>query len=116
MNFNCTWEIGVLLHSYGEQISKLNITEYDYEKYRQAEAIDELYAKAIEITCKDNCGLILPIDDAIEWVRGGSIIDYDGIGKFLDANGEEIGSMHCDVDFILKAKENGTCFVAWYNK
>ena len=115
--FKLTWEIGVLLHSYREQISKLNITEYNYEKYKQAEAITELYAKAIELICRDSYGgLIIPIDEAIDWVSRGSINDYDGIGEVLDSDGNKIKRMSCNVNFLKECKKNGAYFVAWYNK
>lgn len=116
MGFNLTWEIGVLMNSYAEKIKPLETEKYDYEKERQKEALEELYAQAIELTVKDDCGLIIPIDECIDWVSDGSIIDYDGHGYLLDENGKEIGGMHCDVSFLQKAKENGACFVAWYNK
>ena len=115
--FELTWEISILLHSCEEQISKLNITEYNYEKHKQAEAISELYAKTIELTCRDSCGgLIIPIDMAISWVSRGSINDYDGTGEILDNDGNNIKRMSCNVNFLKTCKKDGACFVAWYNK
>ena len=116
MTFDSTWEIGVLLDSCNDVLKPLKSEEYNFEKEEQKEAIEKLYAQAIELTVKDNCGLIMPIDLAICWVEGKCIIDYDGIGYLLDKNGEQIGDMYCDVPFLNKAKENGTVFVAWYNK
>ena len=57
-----------------------------------------------------------PIVTIDTWVKTGSIIDYDGHGYLLDKYGERIDYMCCDVSFLEKAKENGACFVAWYNK
>lgn len=111
-----TWEIGVLMNAYAEKIKPLETEKYDYEKYRQKEALEELYAQAIELTVKDDCGLIMPIEECIDWVMAKSIIDYDGIGYLLDKDGERIGGMWCDVSFLKNAKKNGACFVAWYNK
>lgn len=116
MTFDSTWEIGVLLDSYNDVLKPLKSEEYDFEKEEQKEAIEKLYAQAIELTVKDNCGLIMPIDLAICWVKGRYIIDYDGIGYLLDKNGRQIGDMYCDVPLLNKAKENGAVFVAWYNK
>lgn len=116
MNFDSTWEIGVLMNAYAKKIKPLETDEFDYEKHEQKEALEEIYAKAIELTVKDNCGLIMPIDECIDWVKRGSIIDYDGVGYLVNENGEEIDGMHCDEEFLQKAKENGACFVAWYNK
>lgn len=98
----CEWEIGVLLDTYAET--------------DKSEEMQTLYARAIELTVKDNCGLTMPIDLAIDWVSRGSITDYDGFGRLLDEDGEEIGEMECDVTFLQKAKENNACYVAWYNK
>lgn len=116
MSFDLTWEIGVLMNTYLEKIKPLQSEKYDYEKERQKEAIEELYSQAIELNCKNGYGLIMPIDMAIDWVIGKSIIDYDGCGDLLDKDGKEIGDMRCDVSFLQKAKDNGACFVAWYNK
>jgi hypothetical protein len=116
MGFDLTWEIGVLMKSYAEKIKPLETEKYDYEKERQKEALEELYAQAIELNCKQGYGLIMPIDECIDWVESGSIIDYDGHGYLLDKDGERIGGMRCDVSFLENAKENSACFVAWYNK
>ena len=111
-----TWEIGVLVNDYVNRIKPLETKEFDYEKYEQKEALKKLYAQAIELNCKKGYGLIMPIDMCIDWVTKKSIIDYDGTGYLLDKDGERIGSMRCDVSFLKRAKENGACFVAWYNK
>lgn len=116
MSFNMTWEIGVLMNAYAEKIKSLETDKFDFEKHEQKEALEEIYAQAIELTAKDDCGLIMPIDECIDWVKSGSIIDYDGHGYLLDKDGEKIGGMHCNVSFLQKAKESGACFVAWYNK
>ena len=108
-----TWEIGALMNSYAD-IKKSE--EYSNLSYDEREKIEENYAKAIELTVKENCGIILPIDECIEWVKGGSIIDYDGFGELLDEDGKEIGGMTCNASYLQKAKEAGACFVAWYNK
>ncbi len=116
MSFNLTWEIGVLMNDYADRIKSLETEKFDYEKYKQKKALEELYAQAIELNCKNGYGLIVPIDMCIGWVKRGSINDYDGTGDLLNKDGEEIGDMRCSVSFLKKAKENGACFVAWYNK
>ena len=110
MSFDMTWEVGVLMNSFAKKI------ELHKGNYDEKEALEELYAQAIELTVKDNCGLIMPIDECIDWVSSGSINDFDGSGDLLDENGKEIGDMCCNVAFLEKAKENGAVFVAWYNK
>ena len=116
MSFKLTWYIGVLIDTYADSIKPLETNEFDYEKYEQKKVLKELYAQAIELTCKENCGLIMPIDMCIDWVKCESIIDYDGHGYLLDKNGERIGGMRCRVSFLQKAKEKEAVFVAWYNK
>jgi hypothetical protein len=116
MSYDMTWEIGVLINSYAEKIKPLETEKYDYEKERQKEALEELYAQAIELTVKDDCGLIIPIDECIAWVKSGSIVDYDGHGYLLDKDGKRCGGMCCSVSVLQLAKENGAHFVAWYNK
>ena len=116
MEFNSTWEIGVLLDCYANKRKALETKEFDREKYDQKEELEELYAKAIELTCKKEYGFKIPIDDFIIDVEGGMFIDYDGTGYLLDKDGEKIGGMCCNVSFLKKAKENGAYFVDWYNK
>lgn len=109
MNFNQTWEIGVLMNAYAENKKQL-------ASYSEKETLKELYAQAIELTVKNGFGIILPIDKCINWVSDKSIIDYDGHGYLLDKDGEKIDSMCCDVEFLKRAKDDGAQFVAWYNK
>ena len=111
MSFNSTWEISVLMAQCRDELDKLEPNDWN-----NIETTEDLYAQAIELTVKNNYGLIMPIDMCIEWVKSGGIIDYDGHGYLLDENGEKIGGMHCNTDFLKKAKEEGACFVAWYNK
>lgn len=111
MSFNSTWEIGVLMAQCRDELDKLEPNDWN-----NIEKIEDLYAQAIELTVKDDCGLIMPIDMCIDWVNCNSINDFDGSGDLLDKNGEVIGCMHCNTYFLKKAKEDGACFVAWYNK
>jgi hypothetical protein len=115
MSFNSTWEIGVLLNEYADKRKSLETDSFDWEKYEQQEALEELYAQAIELTCKKGYGLVMPIDDFIKSVCSGGINDYDGTGDLLDKDGEEIDEVCCGMLFLQNAKENGACFVAWYN-
>lgn len=116
MSFDLTWEIGVLLNDYANRVKLLETKDFDHEIYKQKEALEELYAQAIELNCKKGYGLIMPIDDFIDMVKNTSINDYDGMGDLLDKNGEETGSVRCSVSFLKEAKDNGVYFVAWYNK
>lgn len=102
------WEIGVIINSYADRVKDI---EYDRDE------IEATYVKAILLNVeKYGYGLVLPIDDFIECVRSGGITDYDGIGDLLDENGEEIGDVRCNVDFLQKEKTNNARYVAWFNK
>lgn len=116
MRFDSTWEIGVLLNKYADKRKSLETDVFDLEKYKQQEALEELYAQAIELTCKNGYGFVMPIDDFIRSVSSGGFNDYDGAGDLLDKDGEEIDEVYCEMLFLQKAKEDGACFVAWYNK
>ena len=117
MNFNSTWEIGVLMDSYATNLQIIQERPFvGYERYVQKDKLKATYLKAIELTIKDDCGLIMPIDMCIEWVKDGSIIDYDGTGYLLDNEGTRLRYMRCDISFLHTAKEEGAAFVAWYNK
>lgn len=105
------WEIGVLMDHYSERAAKLD--NYDFEGQHK---LKDLYAQAIILNVNRGYGLFYPIDDFIESVRGGFYNDYDGIGDLLDADGNELGDVRCNVKYLEKAKSNGTVYVAWYNK
>lgn len=116
MNFDLTWEIGVLMNDFAEKIKPLETEKFDHDKCEQRKALKVLYAQAIELNYKKGYGLIMPVDMCIAWVAKGFINDYDGTGDLLDKNGETIGNMRCSVSFLRKSKEKGAYFVAWYNK
>lgn len=108
---NLKWEIGVLLDCYTDRANKL-----DEDNFREQDKLRDLYAAAIILNVKHGYGLFYPIDDFIEDVRGGGIIDYDGIGYLLDADGNRIGPSRCNIKFLEDAKFNGAVYVAWFNK
>ena len=111
MKFEMNWEIGVLINSYTDEKNQTNSNDWYV-----LEALEDVYSKAIELTCRENCGLIMPMDMAIEWVDSGFIVDYDGMGYALDSDGNRIKAICCDVDFLEECKKDGAVFMAWYNK
>jgi hypothetical protein len=104
-------EVGVLLNSYANRINKV-----DKNDFKEQDRLEELYAKAIILNVKYGYGLFYPIDDFIEDVRCGGIMNYDGIGYLLDVDGNELGSVNCNVKFLEDAKKNGAVYVSWFNK
>ena len=106
-----TWEIGVLLQCYEDGAVKLDKNDIECRKKLVA-----LYAQAILLNVKKGYGIFYPIDDFIEDVGGGFYNDYDGCGDLLDADGNELGYVRCNVKYLEAAKAMGTVYVAWYNK
>ena len=105
------WELGVLLDCYAEKVK--DVDEYDF---RKREKLKDIYTQAIILNTNRGYGLYYPIDDFIDDVSCGGIIDYDGIGYLLNADGNELGYVRCNLDFLEKAKMDGTVYVAWFNK
>ena len=114
--FEMTWEIETIMNFYVDNILKNRSIKNIMERITKDDYIGEVCSQAIELTCRENCGLIMPIDMAIEWVDGGSIVDYDGMGYALDGDGNRIKAICCDVDFLEECKKDGAVFMAWYNK
>lgn len=106
-----TWEVGVLLDCYSQKAATLDWNNFDDKRQ-----LKTLYAKAIILNVKKGYGIFYPIDDFIEDVRGGYYTDYDGCGDLLDADGNELGYVRCNVKYLEAAKATGTVYVAWFNK
>ena len=104
--FDKTWEIKCILNYYTEYLR--GVDDYDDE---ERDEIRNICAKAIELTCQDK-GFVMPIEMFCELVRAGSITDYDGIGYFLDYEGNRLDGDIFD-EFYCPAC---ALFVAWYNK
>lgn len=105
------WEISLLIQCYEARVAKL-----DKDDHKGKKELLTLYAKAMILNVQKGYGLFLPIDDFIEDVRGGFYTSYDGCGDLLDADGNELGYVRCDVGYLEAAKTTGTVYVAWFNK
>jgi hypothetical protein len=105
------WEVSLLIQCYEARASKL-----DKDDHKGRTELLTLYAKAMILNVQKGYGLFLPIDDFIEDVRGGFYTDYDGCGDLLDADGNELGYVRCNVKYLEAAKTTGTVYVAWFNK
>ena len=108
---NLTWEIGVLLQNYEDRAAKL-----DKNDNEGREKLLTLYAKAMILNVQKGYGIVYPIDDFIEDVHGCFYTDYDGCGDLLDADGNELGYVRCNVSYLEAAKATDTVYVAWFNK
>lgn len=98
-------------------ISCFNNRTKDMRSYsKEMESLQELYAQAIRIQCKENTyWCVMTIDDFIENVKVGCFIDYDGTGYFADYDGNKHECVCCDVDWLKKHRKDYS-FVFWYNK
>ena len=108
---NLEWAVGTLLRCYANRVNELG--EWNF---RKKDELNELYSKAIIMNVQYGYGDFYPIDDFMDDVEGGGIMNYDGIGYLLDANGNEIDQVDCNLEFLEDAKANGAVYVSWFNK
>lgn len=87
----------------------------DYPEEILEEKLMDL-ANAVLIMSRKGYGDLYFIEDFIEEVAIGGFIDYDGRGEWVDAEGNAIDYIRCDVDWLLNNKPENAKFIAWYNK
>ncbi len=75
-----------------------------------------LAANAALITANHGFGDCFSIDDFIKMVEEGYLIDYDGIGRWVDFQGNELGKIHCDANWLKDNIPEEAKFVMWFNK
>lgn len=76
----------------------------------------ELAANAMLIVTKIGFGSCFSIDDFIECVENGEFIDDDGVGRWIDKEGHNLGYIRCDVNWLKNNKPEDAKFIMWYNK
>lgn len=84
----------------------------------EAEKCLEEYAEAILALTKIGFGEVYLIDEFIEDVRQGGITNYDGVGSWIDGNGNTLEHVNCNVEWLKNTKNRpeGAKFIAWFNK
>lgn len=110
--FEMNWEIRMLMEEYFKEASEA--LKNSNEKILNA--LKDVYSKAIELTCREQCGLYMPINMFLRWVKSGFINDYDGLARAIDADGNRIGTTHCSFAHVDEMVRKGAKFIAWYNK
>ena len=113
------WTIKHLYHYYaGRKAATEKFYKEGIFSYSQREEVDkttdEEYIQAMRLifTRKElSYGMVLPVAEFAEEWNDGSFNECDGIGYFLDWDGNELGP----INNFRKVPE-GTRFVAWYNK
>lgn len=73
-------------------------------------------ANAMLIVIKKGFGDCFAIDDFIKNVECGGFIDYDGSGRWVDKEGNDLGYIRCDVEWLKQNKPENAEFIMWYNK
>ena len=106
---NNTWYIMNIINHYNYKIK--SVVKYS----KEYEDLQELYAQAIRLQCKQDYGHIFTVDDFIKHVEDGYFVDYDGSGVFLLEDGSRYGTIRCDVKWLNKFRDRFS-FVLWFNK
>ena len=106
MNFKHEWEIKQILHYL--QVSARCTNDHDFD---ERDYLAGSCSRAIELNYQVD-GFVMPIDMFCEWVNAGSITPYDGIGYYLDYEGNRLDGDIFDEFYCPACAE----FVAWYNK
>jgi hypothetical protein len=73
------------------------------------------YARALQIVCKDDVGKVMVVNDFEDNVREGLLNDYDGVGIFLDWEGNRKDLAFCDIEWLKENKKDYP-FVRWFNR
>ena len=76
----------------------------------------ELVANAALIVARIGYGECFCISDIIEAVREGFFIGADGIGDWVDKEGNHLGEIYCNVKWLEENKPENAAFIMWYNK
>lgn len=84
--------------------------------YDLQEKLEDKYIQMMKLVfTKSNLsfGELMAIETFVQRQEDGSLIPYDGLGYYLDWDGNELGSVNWS-DY--NKYPEGTIFVAWYNK
>lgn len=101
-----------IISAYTEKIKNLSIDDWHNGVI---DKLEELYATALDLDKEKEHGDVFVIDDFIENVYHGYIMDYDGSGYLIDDYGNEIKPLRCDTRWLENQKKIAR-FVVWYNK
>lgn len=95
------------------------IVEWEQQSYMEHKGKENPYikaAKAALIVANQGFGDCFTIDDFIGYVEDGSFIDYDGTGYWVDGEGNRLGSIYCNVNWLKSNTPEGAEFIMWFNK
>ena len=106
--YDNTWEIMYLIDAFNKAYSKCKTND---EKI----STQIKYARALQIVCDDDAGKVMTIEDFEESVREGLLTDFDGVGIFLNWEGERKDLARCDSEWLAANKKDYP-FIRWFNK
>ena len=84
--------------------------------YDQQEELEDKYIQMTRLAFSKynlSFGTLMTIETFIKYQEDGSFISYDGLGYYLDWEGNKLGSINWS---NYNKYPRGTRFVAWYNK
>lgn len=97
--------------------------EKDYSSLTSYDPIEQTpyyaAAQALAIIYERQCGDIYPIDVFIKHAISGFFTDYDGMGEWVDEEGQHIAYWSfANMDSVEyeKMKDKGAKYIVWYNK
>ena len=96
--------------------SRLGQFKYGHLNSAAVQADIEECAEILYIIGTNGYGECYSIKDFIEIVADGGFIDYDGSGYWSDADGNRLGPVCCNKDWLIKNKPENAKYVLWYNK
>ena len=98
-----------IINNYNERVKTVREYSIEYDK------LQELYAQAIRLQCKQDYGHIMILDDFIKYVEDGYFVDSDGSGVFLLTDGTRYSAVRCNADWLKQFRDRFS-YVLWFNK
>lgn len=110
------WTLKGILTDFHLELKSLEEKDLSYsEKDKKEESLLDNYIHLIRLAFqRKEFGDLMTVENFERCCRDGLFINYDGIGYYLDYDGNELGYVDCRdkvEDWPDKA-----AFVAWYNK
>ena len=102
------WTIRRILSEYVDAINQSEDREY-------VARTKNIYTQMIQLLFRKQpvCGELMTVEHFALECECGSFNNYDGFGYYLDWDGNEIGTVNCDMANCWPKK---AMFVDWYNK
>ena len=63
-----------------------------------------------------NYGCVYSFDNFYSSVKCKCFIDYDGIGYFIDNDGNKVKPVRCNCDWLMNNKPENSNYILWFNR